>query len=43
MNPDEYRVFHPKYDEIQQQYGDEASKHTGLFSGKWLILSKIKR
>lgn len=34
INPDEYRVFHPRYEEIQRQYGDDASKHTGLFSGR---------
>lgn len=42
INPDEYRVFHPKYDEIQQQYGDEASKHTGLFSGRMANLIRDK-
>ncbi|OCL23357.1 hypothetical protein A9G07_06140 [Gilliamella sp. wkB72] len=42
INPDEYRMFHPKYKEIQHQYGDEASKHTGLFSGSIANLIRDK-
>ena len=34
INADEFRRYHPQFDEIQVQYGDDAPKHTAEFSGK---------
>ena len=34
INADEFRRYHPQFDEIQAQYGDDAPKHTAEFSGK---------
>ena len=34
INADEFRRQHPKFDEIQTKYGDEAPKYTAEFSGK---------
>ena len=34
INADEFRRYHPQFDEIQAKYGDDAPKHTAEFSGK---------
>lgn len=34
INADEFRRYHPQFDEIQAQYGDNAPKYTAEFSGK---------
>ncbi|MBO7081996.1 MAG: zeta toxin family protein [Neisseriaceae bacterium] len=34
INADEFRRYHPQFDEIQAQYGDDAPKYTAKFSGK---------
>lgn len=34
INADEYRIYHPKFKEIQQVYGNESVNYTGKFSGK---------
>ena len=34
VNGDEFRRYHPNFDEIQAQYGKESAKHTAEFSGK---------
>ena len=34
INADEFRRYHPQFDEIQAQYGDDAPKYTAEFSGK---------
>ena len=34
INADEFRRYHPQFDEIQAHYGDDAPKHTAEFSGK---------
>lgn len=33
INADEFRSYHPCFDEIQQQYGKDAPLHTGEFAG----------
>lgn len=32
INADDFRTLHPKFDEIQQQYGKDAPLHTGEFA-----------
>lgn len=34
INADEFRRYHPQFDEIQTKYGDDAPKYTAEFSGK---------
>lgn len=34
INADEYRIYHPKFNEIQQTYGNESVNYTGKFSGE---------
>lgn len=34
INGDEFRRYHPKFDEIQERYGKHAPKHTAEFSAK---------
>lgn len=33
INADEFRQYHPHFNEIQQQYGKDAPLHTGEFAG----------
>lgn len=34
INGDEFRRYHPDFDEIQAKYGKDAPKHTAAFSGE---------
>ena len=34
VNGDEFRRYHPNFDEMQAQYGKDSAKHTAEFSGK---------
>lgn len=34
INADEFREYHPRFDQIQQQYGKDAPLHTGQFAGQ---------
>lgn len=34
VNGDEFRKYHPQFDEIQERYGKDAPKHTAEFAGK---------
>lgn len=34
INGDEFRRYHPDFDEIQTRYGNDAPKHTAGFSGR---------
>lgn len=40
INADEYRKLHPKYHEIQKEYGDDASSITGKFTA--ILANAIK-
>ncbi|KPN72643.1 zeta toxin family protein [Neisseria sp. 83E34] len=33
VNGDEFRRYHPDFEEIQEKYGKDAPKHTSVFSG----------
>lgn len=34
INADEYRIFHPNYEEIRKTYGEDSVNYTGKFSGE---------
>lgn len=34
VNGDEFRKYHPQFNEIQEKYGKDAPKHTAEFAGK---------
>lgn len=34
INGDDFRKYHPDYDEFQKQYGKDSPKHTASFAGK---------
>lgn len=38
INGDEFRRYHPDFDEIQEKYGKDAPKYTAEFSGKMTSL-----
>ncbi len=40
INGDEFRSYHPQYDELYRIHGKDASKYTGEFAG--LMVGKIK-
>lgn len=42
INGDEYRKYHPNFDEIYRAYGDDFPKHTAEFSGKVTEVLKAK-
>ena len=45
INGDEFRRYHPDFDQIQLQYGKDAPKHTAAFSAKMteLVLDRTLR
>lgn len=42
VNGDEYRRYHPNFEKIHKEYGDDFPKHTAEFSGKVTEMLKSK-